>query len=99
MKTHAISLSAILWLAGSSLTTGQATELVYTPVNPAFGGNPLNGSWMLNNAQAQNDHTSSSASLDAEQHHGAGALFPAAGIAAADPVAPRCAERSDRLRW
>lgn len=62
MKTHAISLSAILWLAGSSLTTGQATELVYTPVNPAFGGNPLNGSWMLNNAQAQNDHTSSSAS-------------------------------------
>ncbi|MDD1012682.1 curli assembly protein CsgF [Pseudomonas rubra] len=33
-----------------------ATELVYTPVNPAFGGNPLNGTWLLNNAQAQNDH-------------------------------------------
>ncbi|MGE8407417.1 MAG: curli assembly protein CsgF [Pseudomonas sp.] len=34
----------------------QATELVYTPVNPSFGGNPLNGTWLLNNAQAQNDH-------------------------------------------
>lgn len=33
-----------------------ATELVYTPVNPAFGGNPLNGAWLLNNAQAQNDY-------------------------------------------
>lgn len=33
-----------------------ATELVHTPVNPAFGGNPLNGTWLLNNAQAQNDH-------------------------------------------
>lgn len=32
-----------------------ATELVYTPVNPSFGGNPLNGSWLLGNAQAQND--------------------------------------------
>ncbi|HEN8712684.1 TPA: curli production assembly protein CsgF [Pseudomonas putida] len=36
--------------------TAQATELVYTPVNPAFGGNPLNGTWLLNNAQAQNDY-------------------------------------------
>ncbi|WP_408004318.1 curli assembly protein CsgF [Zestomonas carbonaria] len=36
--------------------TVHATELVYTPVNPAFGGNPLNGSWLLSNAQAQNDH-------------------------------------------
>jgi len=35
---------------------GHASELVYTPVNPSFGGNPLNGSWLLNNAQAQNDH-------------------------------------------
>jgi curli production assembly/transport component CsgF len=33
----------------------QATELVYTPINPSFGGNPLNGTWLLNNAQAQND--------------------------------------------
>lgn len=31
-----------------------ATELVYTPVNPSFGGSPLNGSWMLGSAQSQN---------------------------------------------
>ncbi|KUJ82539.1 curli production assembly protein CsgF [Microbulbifer flavimaris] len=30
-----------------------ATELVYQPVNPNFGGNPLNGTFLLNNAQAQ----------------------------------------------
>ena len=31
-----------------------ASELVYQPVNPNFGGNPLNGSHLLGNAQAQN---------------------------------------------
>ncbi|NOP35813.1 curli assembly protein CsgF, partial [Klebsiella pneumoniae] len=40
----------------ASACAAQATELVYTPVNPAFGGNPLNGTWLLNNAQAQNDY-------------------------------------------
>ena len=33
-----------------------ATELVYTPVNPSFGGSPLNGGWLLGNAQAQDNH-------------------------------------------
>lgn len=28
--------------------------LEYTPVNPSFGGNPLNGNSLLNNAQSQN---------------------------------------------
>ncbi|WP_345854325.1 curli assembly protein CsgF [Shewanella algae] len=36
--------------------SGQATELVYTPINPSFGGNPLNGSFLLSKAQAQNDN-------------------------------------------
>ena len=30
------------------------SELVYTPINPSFGGNPFNGEWLLNQAQAQN---------------------------------------------
>ncbi|MFL9815212.1 curli production assembly protein CsgF [Stutzerimonas sp. VN223-3] len=43
-------------LAGLLLSSGvTATELVYTPVNPSFGGSPLNGAWLLGNAQAQND--------------------------------------------
>lgn len=33
-----------------------ATELVYTPINPSFGGNPLNGSFLLGKAQSQNTH-------------------------------------------
>lgn len=33
-----------------------ATELVYTPINPSFGGNPLNGNFLLQKAQSQNAH-------------------------------------------
>lgn len=55
MKIKVLSLCVSLGLA----SVAQATELVYTPVNPAFGGNPLNGTWLLNNAQAQNDHSDS----------------------------------------
>lgn len=33
-----------------------ATELVYVPVNPSFGGSPLNGSVLLGAAQAQSKH-------------------------------------------
>ena len=47
----------MLIAAGALLAfAGQATELVYTPINPSFGGNPLNGSFLLNKAQAQNDN-------------------------------------------
>ena len=42
-----------LALAGSGAF---ATELVYTPVNPTFGGNPLNAAGLLANANAQNDY-------------------------------------------
>jgi curli production assembly/transport component CsgF len=37
-------------------STVTATELVYTPVNPSFGGSPLNGNFLLQKAQAQNAH-------------------------------------------
>lgn len=33
----------------------QASELRYVPVNPTFGGNPLNSSGLQANANAQND--------------------------------------------
>ena len=41
---------ALLFL-GNSL---YAQDLVYTPKNPAFGGNPYNSQWLLASAQAQN---------------------------------------------
>ncbi|WP_440053859.1 curli assembly protein CsgF [Pseudoalteromonas sp. T1lg65] len=37
-------------------TFGYASELVYQPINPAFGGNPLNANMLLNKAQSQNKH-------------------------------------------
>ncbi|MCL1139925.1 curli assembly protein CsgF [Shewanella pneumatophori] len=42
----------------------QATELVYTPINPSFGGSALNGSYLLNKANAQNDHTAKTTEED-----------------------------------
>jgi curli production assembly/transport component CsgF len=32
-----------------------ASEMVYHPVNPTFGGNPLNGTFLLSTAQAQGE--------------------------------------------
>lgn len=49
-KTIGVLLAGLLISASAT-----ATELVYTPVNPSFGGSPLNGAWLLGNAQAQND--------------------------------------------
>lgn len=34
--------------------TAMGSELVYVPVNPSFGGNPMNGTYLLNSAEAQN---------------------------------------------
>lgn len=34
-----------------------AGQLTYQPINPSFGGNPINGSYLMQNAGAQNDHT------------------------------------------
>lgn len=39
-------------LISSSYCMGQ--QLVYTPKNPAFGGDPFNYTWLLNSANAQN---------------------------------------------
>ena len=36
--------------------TAVGQDFVYTPRNPAFGGNPYNYSWMLSSAQAQDTY-------------------------------------------
>lgn len=43
-------------LAVLSTFTAHATELVYVPINPSFGGSPLYGSVLLGSAQATNKH-------------------------------------------
>ncbi len=43
-------------LAVTLVSAASAGQLIYTPVNPSFGGNPLNGNYLLGSAQAQNKH-------------------------------------------
>jgi len=38
----------------ANLNMAPASELVYTPINPSFGGNPFNGAWLLDSAMTQN---------------------------------------------
>lgn len=52
MKSHALAIGLALCAAAA-----QAGPLVYTPVNPTFGGSPLNSSHLLNRAQSQDTHT------------------------------------------
>ncbi|PRY14293.1 curli production assembly/transport component CsgF [Pontibacter ummariensis] len=64
MKKLLYSLTLFLF-ASFAANSVQAQDIVYTPKNPAFGGNPYNYSWMLSSAQAQdklkdpNEQTSS----------------------------------------
>ncbi|MBD8512487.1 curli production assembly protein CsgF [Photobacterium sp. WH24] len=60
-KTYSLLLMGVIgWSA-------QATELIYTPVNPNFGGNPLNGNFLLGVANAINDHKDPTSSDPFEQ--------------------------------
>lgn len=38
------------------VSSAAAGELTYKPTNPAFGGNPFNGPYLLSNATAQRQH-------------------------------------------
>ena len=48
-----IVIISLVFLSASLLN---AEELRYKPINPAFGGNPFNGSYLLSNAGAQKQH-------------------------------------------
>lgn len=48
-------------MAGLVATNAAATEMVYVPLNPSFGGNPLNASGLLSAAQITNKHQDPSA--------------------------------------
>lgn len=53
MKKHFYAF-LLLGFTGLFSSALQAQDFVYEPKNPAFGGNYLNYSWMLNSAQSQN---------------------------------------------
>lgn len=48
--------AALALLSAVLAAPSAATELVYVPTNPAFGGSPLNGSSFLSAAQMTNKH-------------------------------------------
>lgn len=57
MKTLFKASAITVVIAAACMSTPvMATQLVYEPINPSFGGNPLNGSFLLQKAQSQNAH-------------------------------------------
>lgn len=48
----AVAVAGLLMFAGGA----SASELVYQPINPAFGGNPFNGPFLIDTAKIQNGH-------------------------------------------
>jgi curli production assembly/transport component CsgF len=55
MRKYYWAISAMLVFVAHAPATAFASEMVYHPVIPAFGGNPLNGSALLSTAQAQGE--------------------------------------------
>ena len=49
------TIAAIIVAASTAAGPALASQMVYHPVNPTFGGNPLNGSSLLSTAQAQGE--------------------------------------------
>src|SRR5882724_13168419 len=55
MRKSNWAIPAIIMLAANAPAAAVASEMVYHPVIPTFGGNPLNGSALLSTAQAQGE--------------------------------------------
>ena len=58
-------LAFILALCASSYCFGQ--QIVYKPVNPAFGGDTFNYQWLLSSAEAQNGFEDPSGTSEREE--------------------------------
>lgn len=54
-----IAISLFLSLSSKDLLSQQ---LIYTPINPSFGGNPYSAQWLLSLAQVQDKTTAPSSS-------------------------------------
>lgn len=62
------TMSLAVLIVGATAAGAVAGDLVYTPVNPSFGGNPLNSSHLMGLASAQRQATA----IDANQGDGGG---------------------------
>ncbi|WP_386081360.1 curli assembly protein CsgF [Vreelandella sp. F11] len=57
LKITASSALATIILATTLPLNANAGELIYTPINPSFGGDPFMGSYLLGKAQSQDTNT------------------------------------------
>ncbi|GHA18790.1 curli production assembly protein CsgF [Devosia pacifica] len=55
------------FIVAATTNASLAGDLVYTPINPSFGGSPLNSSHLLGMASAQREATAWDAGLDDEE--------------------------------
>jgi curli production assembly/transport component CsgF len=55
MRKHYWTIAAIIAVVANAPAAVVASEMVYHPIIPSFGGNPLNGAALLSTAQAQGE--------------------------------------------
>ena len=55
MRKYYWAIPAMVMFVAQAPATAFASEMVYHPVIPAFGGNPLNGAALLSTAQGQGE--------------------------------------------
>lgn len=56
MNTFVRSICLTFMMVGLSFVYAYAEELSFSFINPAFGGNPYNYSWLLESANVQNEY-------------------------------------------
>src|ERR1700753_2075565 len=59
MRKRQWAIAAVTSISMGTSAPAFASELVYHPISPTFGGNPLNGSFLLSTAQGQGEGTRS----------------------------------------
>lgn len=59
MRLTAIAILSTSLFMGA-VASVSASQLVYKPINPSFGGDPQNGNWLLSQANAQSKSSDSS---------------------------------------
>jgi curli production assembly/transport component CsgF len=52
MRIREFAIACLMGMSGFT-PSAFATEQIYRPVSPTFGGNPLNGNFLLSTAQTQ----------------------------------------------
>jgi len=62
LKMHRICVALLFAASLFDQRVAVAGTITYTPTNPTFGGNPLNGQFLLNQSNAQNHFPPSSQS-------------------------------------